>query len=85
MRALFHICPNIDLIEPPDNDDQFTNNSIYEIINDMAQSIKDITFKCNWKEKLYKTCSDILKPIFTDDGLCFAFNALNSNETYTEQ
>lgn len=50
----------------------------------MAPSINDIMKKCFWKlEKV--SCSDLFVPVFTSHGLCFAFNALNSEEIYTDK
>lgn len=82
METLFHICP--DLYKPSTSNTKFTNTSIYDIMEDIAISVNDITIYCEWREE-FQNCTDFFEPIFTDDGLCFVFNALNSHEMYTDR
>lgn len=67
-----------------DHEDKFTNASIYDVIADMAPSPSETIFRCMWKYK-YEDCNKFFVPIFTDLGLCFAYNAINSRDIYTNE
>lgn len=60
----------------------FLNESIYQIIRDMAPTCNDTLSYCRWQNRI-RPCQELFEPVFTERGLCFAFNALNSHETYT--
>lgn len=47
-------------------------------------SITYIFNECRWKGKVFN-CSKHFSPVFTRDGLCFAFNSLNSRDLYTDE
>lgn len=83
MEALLHTCQfrawGFNRFEK-----QFVNESIYDIIQDMAPSIDGTLKKCRWKS-VNVPCSDLFEPIFTSQGLCFSFNALNSEEIFTDK
>lgn len=83
MEALLHIC---DIHEPPygDNSKQFANGSIYDTITDIAPPFNRTFIDCVWKSKVYN-CSELFKPIWSNDGQCFAFNVLNSRDIYTNE
>lgn len=86
MRALSHICPFPEYknVLSFNFGDEFTNESIYSVIQDIALSLNDTIEECTWKNKP-TDCSKLFAPVMTDEGLCFAYNALNSRELYTEQ
>jgi hypothetical protein len=56
---------------------KYTSDVIYEAIENVTVPISDIMINI--------TTQEIFASIFTDDGLCYAFNALNSHEMYTEE
>lgn len=83
LNALAHVCPLLPhLIEYKDN---FTDESIYATIQDMAPNTRE-SFSpfCGWQRKFSK-CSKLFTRVLTDDGLCLTFNALNSHEMYTNE
>lgn len=81
LNALAHICPL--LPNYVKFNDTFTNDTIYDTIQEMAfEYPKDIE-GCSFKG--VKSCTDLLQPLMTEDGLCFTFNALNSHEIYTNE
>lgn len=66
------------------NQHKFTNDSIYDIIKDLAPTLNDTMSDCKWKSGK-SPCSQLFAPIFTEIGLCFAFNILNSHEIYKKE
>lgn len=83
MRALAHIC-QFALLDSVAFQEPFTNGSIYSIIEQMAPTLNDTLLGCMWQYSLGR-CSDLFVPILTEEGVCFAFNALNSHEIYTTE
>lgn len=83
MEALIHPCQ----FSFPDDFEfgtKFTNESIYEMIQGIALTLDDTMCRCMWQYAV-DSCTKFFTPILTEEGLCFAFNALNSRETYTEE
>lgn len=64
--------------------DNFTSESIYNIIEDMAPDFDTIMKECWWQQKKIN-CSEYISTVFTQEGLCFAFNALNSYDLFTDE
>lgn len=83
MEALVHVC-QFYFPEHVNFENEFTNESIYDTINDLALTINDTLFNCNWKNKM-RDCSQTFSPVLTDLGICFTFNSPNSDEIFTER
>lgn len=87
LDALAHICPMLPDIFPVylryDMDD-FTDDSIYDIIQDIAPSMAETMIAFRWRNIVEFERSEFVVPILTESGVCFTFNALNSYEIYTE-
>lgn len=81
--ALRHICRNLNRVTPLYKY-EFVDESIYETIEDLAPKLDDVVRKCRWRQKEVN-CSDIMSPVLTETGLCYAFNALNSDDIYTDE
>ncbi|XP_031632054.1 pickpocket protein 28-like [Contarinia nasturtii] len=81
LQALFHVCPN-DFFEPY-TEEKWTNSSIYDTIEELSPTFEETLLTCEWRSTTYP-CKDLFASVFTEDGLCFTFNALNSHEMYTE-
>lgn len=83
MEALNNICEFF-LYDGTKIQNKFTNETIFDVMRDMAPVTGDVMVQCAWKYE-QKSCKKLFVPVFTDDGFCFAFNALNSHEIYTEE
>lgn len=82
LQALAHICYNFpQMIEFHDD---FTSETIYDTITKLAPQINETLLFGYWRKDSFGCC-DNFAPVFTGQGLCFAFNSLNSNEVYTEE
>ncbi|XP_031636172.1 pickpocket protein 28-like [Contarinia nasturtii] len=77
VNALAQVCPY--LPGQIELDDDFANESMYNTLRDIAPNLE--VFLCRWH---FKDCIKNFKPMFTEKGLCFTFNALNSHEIYTD-
>lgn len=85
MNAVIQICEqkyvddiNYDIFQ------NFSDNSIIDILREIAPKYVDSVLHCTW---LYgsEECSHVFEPIITEEGICFAFNALNSRDVYTDE
>lgn len=85
MEALCQICEFFkkDLFSHVQIGKEFTNTSIYDIIQDIAPN--DTMSGCYWQYTAYWHSCELFRPILTKEGLCFTFNALNSRDIYTDQ
>lgn len=82
MNAAAHICDS-HLVSNLGLDQNVADKSIFETINDSSPSIDDSMVFCRWRREL-DICPSFFKPILTEQGLCFTFNALNSRDIYTD-
>lgn len=83
INALAHICDFFWLDEQHFSD-KFTNESIYDEIADVAPSLNQTLLACVW---LYQNvpCETLFAPLLGEEGLCFTFNSINSQEIYTDE
>lgn len=81
LSAVAHVCPLLPgLVEFKDN---FTSDSIYDTLKDVALESYVTLNGCWWNRKIVLPCP--LKRTFTDEGFCYTFNTLNSNDIYTDE
>lgn len=81
LDALSHMC-RFNFPEHVRYGHRFSNASIYDIIQDIAPNFTDTVASCSWNYEMQR-CETQFSPILTDEGLCFTFNALNSDDIYT--
>lgn len=62
-----------------ENGGKFIDESIYRVIEEITPSTN---FTLIWNNAPMK--NELITPIFTEEGFCFAFNSINSHEMYTE-
>lgn len=69
--------------------DKFSNSSIYDVIKDLAPNFNDTMGFCSSPLEIgeikFYSCSNHLTPVLTEDGLCYAFNGINSHEMFTDE
>lgn len=82
-KALVHIC-DFSWLKDDSFPEQYANDNIYSVIKSIAPTLADTIFKCEFLHQSVP-CSTLFAPILTEEGLCFAFNALNSHEVYTDE
>lgn len=47
----------------------------------MAPTFTDTMFHCKFRNE-FQPCDKLFKEVMTEEGLCFTFNVLNSQEMY---
>lgn len=82
METVANICnrPLVDYYQRTN----FTDESIFRIIQDVALSLNDTMLYCEWRG-MGNFCTALFQPILTEEGVCFSFNDLNSRDIYTEE
>lgn len=82
LNFLAQVCPNLpDLIR---KDMKYTNESIYDIIKEISPDVESIFLGC-FPKRDKVPCLEAVAPVYTEEGLCFAFNTLNSYEIFTDE
>lgn len=66
------------------SDDNYSDQSILEIIKFMAPNFDDSMVFCSFSDE-YTDCRPFFTPIITEEGLCYAFNTLNMQEIVTNE
>lgn len=51
------------------------------IFGQMAPTFTDTMFHCKFRNE-FQPCDKLFKEVMTEEGLCFTFNVLNSQEMY---
>lgn len=64
--------------------DKFADDDILEEIYKLAPNFQDITEFCRFAD-FTSDCDRFFSPVITDEGLCYTFNGMNINETFTNQ
>lgn len=83
MQALVHMC-HFHFPNGIHFGEKFTNDSIFDVIKDIAPRFDDILHECEWQNERVP-CKQIFSPSLTGGGICYAFNALNTHDYLTDQ
>lgn len=57
------------------------NVSIYDIIKEISPNQGSVLMEPRWKDRVEVAN---FEPIFTEEGLCFTTNSINSRDIYTD-
>lgn len=80
MNALVHICEYFPKLYT--FTDSFAGDWVYDVLTDVAPPHLETWTYCKWLDEFVPS-EDCSVPVLTEEGLCFAFNAVNSHEIYT--
>lgn len=64
--------------------EDFLNESIYDTYEEFAPDLNYVFHECYWQQEKIN-CSDYMTSVLTPLGRCFAFNAFNSYDMFTDQ
>lgn len=81
MEAVSQIC-DAHLTDGFQLGENFTDHTIFDLIEEVAPTFEETMFFCKWRNDV--SFCPFFKPILTEEGMCYTFNALNSEEIYRE-
>lgn len=86
IEVLAHICPNllsdVNSFDKYKFQQKFADESIYDVIQNMSTSIFNMAPEFN---EFPVNDMGFITQMWTEDGICYTFNALNSRDIYTEE
>lgn len=84
MEAIIQLCDAHIATDNFEIGTEHTNKTLFNIIRDVAPSFNDTMFFCKWRND-YPPCRDLFSPVLTEEGVCYTFNDLNSEDIYTDE
>lgn len=84
MEAVIQLCDAHIATDNFDIGTDYTNSTLFDAIQDVAPTFNDTMFFCKWRND-YPACRDLFSPVWTEEGICYTFNDLNSKDIYTDE
>lgn len=81
MMAMLQVC-DAHLSDPFNLSEEYST-TIIKTLREMAPTFNNTMFFCKFRN-VFQPCSDLFKEVMTEEGLCFTFNVLNSQELYRD-
>lgn len=85
MLAMLQVCDlsfNKHLIDNIHLEEEYTSD-IINMFRFLAPTFNETMFLCKFRND-FQPCHDMFREVITDEGLCFTFNMLNSQELYRD-
>lgn len=60
------------------------NRTAIDIMREVAPPQKKTIPYCSWRDQT-EMCDGLFQRVITEEGVCYTFNALNSEEIYTDE
>lgn len=80
LNALSHVC--LRLPEALKHKENFTDEVIYKIIESVAFRYNETIV--DWRDNSWHEDGNVVS-VLTEEGICFAYNTLNSHDIYTDE
>lgn len=81
MMAVLQVCDS-HLSDAMQLEEEYTSD-IIDKLREMAPTFNETMFFCKFRNAL-QPCQELFKEVMTEEGLCFTFNVLNSQELYRD-
>ncbi|XP_022910283.2 pickpocket protein 28-like [Onthophagus taurus] len=66
-------------------DQYWSDDKPLQFLNKVAPKFNEIFVSCVYGKSKNKTCSDLFKPVLTDEGVCYTFNMIDREELFTKK
>lgn len=63
----------------------FSDGRIVDQLREMAPSFDEMLFVCKWRNAPLFTCQNLFTEVLTEEGVCYTFNVLESEEMFREE
>lgn len=82
LETLSQFCPLIPKVCGYDEPPELQNVSIYETMKEMCPIQSSVILSSGW---FHSKNVAKFEPIFTEEGICFTTNSINSRQIYTDE
>lgn len=84
VRAFLQLCKQEACSTCSELIENTTDESLLHTIYDMSIKLQSVMMLCAWRNNMIP-CSQNFRTILTEEGICFTFNSLNSEDIYSKE